>query len=310
MIASEQGRRGVLVTLVADVASNYFLLRELDLELQIARSTLAVNDREVVYFQDRLEGGVSNRLEVDRMVSNRSQTAASIPDFERQIAIAEDAISLLLGRTPGPVERGPVSPEPPPPPSIPPGLPASLLGRRPDVLGAEQLLVAANANVGVAKALFFPDLTLTGFLGGISGDLATLLGGSGAVWSLTAGLVQPVFTAGRLHWNLEAARARVDEAVAQYQKAALNAYREVANALVSIQKLAQTSVERQAAVTALQDAADLARARYETGLASYLDILNADQQLFQEQLLVAQTHGDELQARAELYRALGGGWQP
>jgi multidrug efflux system outer membrane protein len=310
MLASEQGRRGVLVTLVGDVASNYFLLRELDLELQIGRSTLQVNDREVVYFQDRLAGGVSNRLEVDRMTSNRAQTAASLPDFERQIAVAEDALSLLLGRPPGLIGRAVLSPGAPAPPPIPPGLPASLLERRPDVVGAEQLLVAANANVGAAKALFFPSVSLTGFLGGVSGDLLTLLGGSGAVWSLTGEVVQPVFQGGRLRANLEAARASVDEAVAQYQKAALNGYREVANALISIQKLAAVRVERQAAVTALQDAADLARARYESGLASYLDILNADQQLYQEQLLLAQVQGEELQARADLYRALGGGWQP
>jgi multidrug efflux system outer membrane protein len=312
MLASEQGRRGVLVTLVGDVATTYFLLRQLDLELQIARRTLQVNDRTVVYFQDRLDGGVSNRLEVDRIKSNRSQTAATIPDFEQQIAIAEHALSLLLGRTPGPIARATAPPESGlgSPPPIPPGLPASLLERRPDVVQAEQLLVAANANVGAAKALFFPAINLTGFLGGVSGDLATLLGNSGGVWSIGGGLLQPIFNAGRLKNNLASARAFADEAVALYQKAALNGYREVSNALVSIQKLGEIRVERQAAVDVLRDASDLARSRYESGLASYLEILDADQQLFQQELLLAQADGAELQARADLYRALGGGWQP
>jgi multidrug efflux system outer membrane protein len=312
MLASEQGRRGVLVTLVGDVATTYFLLRQLDLELQIARRTLQVNDRTVVYFQDRLDGGVSNRLEVDRIKSNRSQTAAAIPDFERQLAVAEHAMSLLLGRTPGPIARATAPPAMGlgSPPSIPPGLPASLLERRPDVVQAEQLLVAANANVGVAKALFFPAIDLTGFLGGVSGDLTTLLGNGGAVWSLGSGLLQPIFNAGRLKHNLASARAAVDEAVALYRKAALNGYREVANALISIQKLGEIRVERQAAVDVLRDAGDLARSRYESGLATYLEILDADQQLFQQELLLAQAQGAELQARTDLYRALGGGWQP
>jgi len=312
MFASEQGRRGVLVTLVGDVASTYFLLRELDLELHIARRTLQVNDRTVVYFQDRLDGGVSNRLELDRIKSNRSRTAAAIPEFEQQIAIAEHRLSFLLGRTPGPIERGTTvaDAELGPAPAIPPGLPASLLERRPDVVEAEQLLVAANANVGAAKALFFPAVNLTGFLGGVSGDLATFLGSGGGVWSLGAGLLQPAFNAGRLKRNLERARAAFDEAVAEYRKAALNGYREVANALISIQKLGQVRVEREAGVVVLRDAADLARSRYDTGLASYLEILGADEQLFQQELLLAQAHGAELQARAELYRALGGGWQP
>ena len=228
--------------------------------------------RTVVYFQDRLDGGVSNRLEVDRIKSNRAQTAAAIPDFERQVAVAEHALSLLLGRTPGAIARAtaPSATGLGPPPSIPPGLPASLLERRPDVVQAEQLLVAANANVGVAKALFFPAINLTGFLGGVSGDLTTMLGNSGGLWSIGGGLLQPIFNAGRLKHNLESARAAANEAVALYQKAALNGYREVANALISIQKIGETRIERQAAVDALRDAADLARSRYESGLASYL----------------------------------------
>lgn len=308
--ASEQGRRGVLVTVVADVATNYFLLRELDLQLGIARETLRLNDETVAYFQNRLDGGVSNRLELDRIQALRAQTAAAIPTIEQQIAETENAISLLLGRPPGAITRAAFTISGQLPPPVPPGMPATLLARRPDVVGAEQLLVAANADIGAAKALFFPTISLTGFVGGVSGDLTQFLGGEGAVWSIAPGLLQPVFQAGRLRRNLEAMQARFDAALAEYRKAALNGYREVANALIAIQKLAETSVQRQAGVTALQDASDLARARYDSGLASYLEILTADQELFQQQILLAQARGAELRARAELYRTLGGGWQP
>jgi multidrug efflux system outer membrane protein len=310
MLASEQGRRGVLVTLVGDVATNYFLLRELDLQLEIARQTLRVNDDTVTYFQNRLDGGVSNRLELDRIQANRALTAASIPDLEQQIAIVENLLSVLLGRPPAPVGRVPLAEGEVLPPPIPPGLPASLIERRPDVVEAEQFLVAANADIGAAKALFFPAISLTGFLGGVSGDLTKFLGGDGAVWSIGPGLLQPVFQAGRLRRNLEEMQARYNEALAGYRKAALNGYREVANSLVTIQKLADIRVQRQVGVTVLQDASDLARSRYDSGLASYLEILTADQDLFQQQLLLAQTRGAELRARAELYRSLGGGWQP
>jgi multidrug efflux system outer membrane protein len=309
LLASEQGRRGVLVTLVADVASTYFLLRQLDVELDIARKTLATADESVTFFQNRVTGGVSNQLELDRITAFRATAAATIPDIERQIAEAEDSISLLIGQPPAPVTREPIPTLPPPPPLIPPGLPASLLERRPDVVEAEELLVAANANVGAAKALLFPAISLTSFAGGISGDLATLLGGSGAVWEAAPTLLQPIFNGGRLRGNLEAARASYDEAVAEYSKAALNAYREVANALVTIQKLAEVSTQQQLGVAALQEASELSRTRYNTGLANYLEILTADQDLFEQQLLLVRTDGAELRARAELYRALGGGWQ-
>ena len=309
VLASEQGRRGVLVTIVGDVASSYFLLRQLDAQLAIARETLRINDDTVTYFRNRLDGGVSNRLELDRIMALRANTAASIPTFEQQIAQVEDALSLLLGRAPGPIVRDQVSPLAVPPPAIPAGLPASLLERRPDVLEAEQLLVAANADIGAAKALFYPSIGLTAFGGGVAGDVASLLSGSGAVWSLGAGLLQPIYNGGRNKRNYEATQAQFQQALAAYQKAALNGYREVADSLITIQKLAEVRVHREGGVTVLRDASDLARSRYDSGLASYIEILTADQDLFQQQLLLADTRGAELQARAEFYRALGGGWQ-
>jgi multidrug efflux system outer membrane protein len=310
LLATEQGRRGVLVTLVGDVATDYFLLRELDLQLEIARQTLQLNNETVTYFRNRLEGGVSNRLELDRIQANQALTAASIPEIEQQIALIENALSLLLGRPPASVARERLEDEEAAPPPIPPGLPASLIERRPDIVEAEQFLVAANADIGAAKALFFPTISLTGFAGGVSGDLTKFLGGDGAIWSVGAGLLQPVYQAGRIRRNLEAAQARFDAALAGYRKAALNGYREVANSLVTIQKLGEVRVQRVVGVTALQDASDLARSRYESGLANYIEILTADQDLYEQKLLLAQTRGAELRARAELYRSLGGGWQP
>jgi outer membrane protein, multidrug efflux system len=308
-LAADQNRRAVLVTLIGDVASNYFLLRELDLQLEIAQRTLALNDETVTYFRNRLEGGVSNRLELDRIVANRAQTAGTIPDLERQRAYAENWLSFLLGRSPGPIPRTTLSLGETLPPPIPAGLPTALLERRPDVAVAEQLLVAANADIGAAKALFFPSIGLTGFLGGVNGDLTSYLGGGGIVGSITPGLLQPIFNAGRLKQNVAVMQARFDAGIAEYQKAALNGYREVANALVTIQKLAEIREQQRIGVEALTDAADLARARYDSGLASYLEILTADQDLFSRQILLAQTQGAELRARAELYRTLGGGWQ-
>jgi outer membrane protein, multidrug efflux system len=309
-LASEEGRRAVLVTLVSDIASTYFYLRELDLSLEIARRTVKVNDDTVVYYSRRLQGGVSNRLEVDQARANRAVTAATIPDIERQIAIAENALSVLLGRPPGPIARGAALGEKDVPPSIPAGIPAGLLERRPDVVQAEQFLVAANANVGAAKALFYPTITLTGSAGAVSSSLSDFLTPGSMIWSFGAGLFQPLFNGGRIKQNYEANQARFDAAMAQYQKAALNAYREAADSLVTIEKLAKRRIEIEDGVEALRDAVQLSRARYDTGLSSYLEVLIADQQLFQQELLLAQVRGSQLRAVAQLYRSLGGGWQP
>ena len=253
-LATEQGQRAALVTLVADVASTYLLLRQLDLQLEISRRTVATNDETVRFYEARLKGGVSNRLEVDQAVGNRARTATVIPQLERQISVTENALCLLLGRLPGPIERGAPLAEEQVPPAIPAGLPASLLERRPDVLGAEQLLVAANANVGAAKALFFPTISLTGLLGTISGDFSNLLKADSNVWQLSPSLFTPIFQGGRIRRNYEASKARYDQALAAYQKAALNGYREVADALVSVQKLGEARLELEDGVDALRDA--------------------------------------------------------
>jgi multidrug efflux system outer membrane protein len=308
-LATEEGRRAAVITLVADVASTYLFLRELDLQLDVARRTVQTNEETVRFYETRLKGGVSNRLEVDRATANRSRTAVVIPQLEQQIAIAENALCLLLGRPPGPIARGEALSDTATPPEVPVGLPAALLERRPDVLAAEELLVAANANVGAAKALFFPTISLTGILGTISGDFSNLLKADANVWQVSPSLFAPIFQGGRIRRNYDAAKARFEQAAAQYEKAALNSYREVANALVSVKKLGEARLELEDGVEALTDAAALARSRYDTGLANYLEILNADQQLFDQEIQLAQTRGEEMRAFVELYRALGGGWQ-
>jgi outer membrane protein, multidrug efflux system len=309
-LSTEQGRRAALVTLVADVASTYLLLRQLDLQLDVAKRTVALNDETVHFYESRLKGGVSNRLELDQAQGNRARTAVVIPQTERQIASAENALCLLLGRLPGPIERsGPLSDETVPP-AVPAGLPAALLERRPDVLGAEQLLVAANANVGAAKALFFPTISLTGLLGTISGDFSSLLKADSNVWQVNPSLFTPIFQGGRIKRNYEASKARYEQALAVYQKSALNGYREVADALVAVKKLGEARLELEDGVDALRDAGTLARSRYDNGLSNYLEILIADQYLFDQELALAQVRGDELRAFVDLYRALGGGWQP
>jgi outer membrane protein, multidrug efflux system len=308
-LSTEEGRKAVLVTLVGDIASTYLFLKELDLDLEIARRTVKLNDETVTYYSDRLQGGVSNRLEVDQAKANRALTAASIPGIERQIAQTENSLCVLLGRPPSPIVRtGSLADRLPP--QVPTGIPATLLERRPDVLAAEQQLVFANANVGAAKALFYPTITLTGSAGAISSSMSNFLSPESLVWSLGAGLFQPLFNGGRLKQNYEAEKARFDVAMAEYQKAALNGYREVADALIALEKYGVQRTELEQGVEALRDGTQLARARYDTGLSSYLEVLVADQQLFQQELQLAQARGEQWRSYALLYRALGGGWQP
>ena len=313
VLASEQGRRGVLVTLIGDVASNYFLLRELDLQLEIARRTLRLNDETVTYFQNRLDGGVSNRLELDRIRANRARDrgrdprdrAADRHRRERDLAAARPSAGTDRARARCGIER-------------------SSCRRRfrracrrrcssggPTSLQAEQLLVAANADIGVAKALFFPTISLTGFLGGVSGDLATFLGGDGAVWSVGRRPV-PADLSGRPAAPEPRSRRR---RASTRRWPTTRRRRSTATARSPTRSSRSRSWPKCVSSGRPEsprcvDASDLSRARYDSGLASYIEILTADQDLFEQQLRLAQTRGAELRARAELYRTLGGGWQP
>ena len=307
--ASEMDRRGVYISLIADVAQAYFNLREFDLELEIAHRTVKINDETIQFYQRRLGGGVSNQLEVDQAIANRARTAATIPELERQITTQENFINYLLARNPGPIARGTALTDQYYPPTIPAGLPSELLERRPDVESAEQLLVAANANVGAAKALFFPTFSLNALLGTEAGFFSQIADKRAAIWALSGGLTQPIFQGWRIFSNYDATKARFDQALAQYEKAAQNGFREVADALIAIEKFKGVRAELEITVRSLTDAARLSRLRYDTGLANYLEVLIADQQLFDQELLLARARGAQLNALVQLYRALGGGWQ-
>jgi multidrug efflux system outer membrane protein len=264
----------------------------------------------VTFYQRRYDTGISNRLEVETAIANRSRTATVIPDLERQIAIQENLISYLLGRNPGPISRGTVLTDQYSPPAIPAGLPSALLERRPDVQSAEQLLVASNANIGAAKALFFPTFSLSTALGSVSHDFSNIADKRAAIWSVSGGFLQPLFQGWRLFWNYEGTKARFDQALAQYEKAAQNGFREVADALVTIDKLKDMRTEEEAQVAALGNSSRFSRLRYDAGYSNYLEILNADQQLFDAQIELARIRGQQLNGVVQLYRALGGGWQP
>jgi multidrug efflux system outer membrane protein len=307
--ASEMDRRGVYITLVADVAQFYFDLRELDLELEITRRTLKLNDDTVKFYTSRYDTGISNRLEVEQSIANRARTAAVIPSLERRIAIQENLINFLLGRNPGPILRGAVLTDQYYPPTIPTGLPSALLERRPDVQSAEQLLVASNANIGAAKALFFPNFSLSASAGSVSHEFSNIADKRAAIWSVSGGFFQAIFQGWRLLSNYEATLARFDQAIAQYEKAAQNGFREVADALVTIDKLKDERAEKEAQVAALQNSSRLSRLRYDAGFSNYLEVLIADQDLFDAEIELARTRGAQLNGVVQLYRALGGGWQ-
>jgi multidrug efflux system outer membrane protein len=305
-LATEEGRRGVLLSLVSDVAVAYMELRELDAELEIAKHTTAAFQDTYDLFNRRLEGGAASALETARAEASLGQVAAEIPEIERAIVARENQINFLLGRNPQPIPReGPLMGVPP---EVPPGLPSTLLERRPDIRQVEQLLIAANANVGVAKADFFPRLSLTGLFGNVSPELGDLFS-HGKTWSIGAGLLGPIFQGGRIKRNYEAVRAQWEQATIQYEATAANAFGEVSGALVDRTKLVETERQRARTVAAYQEAVRLANVRYGSGLSAYFEVLEAQQQLFPAEIGLAQTRRDQLVAVVNLYRALGGGWQ-
>jgi len=304
-LASEEARRGVLMSLVADVATAYFELRELDTDLVIANRTAAAFQDTFDLFDRRLRGGAASGLETARAEASLGQVSAQVPEIERAITAKENQINLLLGRSPRPIPRD--GPRTPPPPDVPAGLPSSLLERRPDVRAAEDLLVAANAEIGVAKANFFPTLTLTGFFGNVSPELGEIFS-KGKTWDFDAGLLGPLFQAGRVKKNYEAAKARYDQARIEYEAAVTRALSEVSGSLVDRTKLVETERERARAVNAYQEAVRLANRRYTSGLSAYFEVLDAQQQLFPAEVSLAHTRRDQLVAVVDLYKALGGGW--
>jgi multidrug efflux system outer membrane protein len=309
LFATEAFRRGVVLSLVSGVAQSYFELRELDLELEIAQRTVQTFAETFDIFDQQFRGGVASRLDPLRAEAALAQAAATVPDLERRIVAKENELSVLVGRPPAEVPRGASLEEQVEPPEIPAGVPSELLARRPDVIEAEQNLVAQNAQVGVALAEFFPRIGLTGLYGSVGTELSNLLEKGNVLWSLASVAAGPIFTFGRNLYRYRAQQAAVEEAAAAYEQTLLVSFQEVSDALVAREKLVTVRLEQERAVAALREALRIARIRYVGGLATYLEVLDAQQQLFPAELDLARTRRDQLLAVVALYRALGGGWQ-
>ena len=307
--ASEEDRKAVMTIIVGDVTTGYFSLLELDSELEIDRRTLATRQDSLRLITLRQQGGVATILDVRQAEELVYQASQTIPDTERAIAQTENRISLLLGNPPGSITRGRPLTEQEGPPSVPAGLPSALLERRPDIRAAEANLEAQGALVRAAKAAFFPRLSLTGLLGFQSDQLSSLFTGPSRAWSFVPQVTQPIFTAGRLKSNVKFARAQQELALVQYQQTIQNAFREVSDALIEYRKVKEIRTQQELLVTTLRDRSRLAHARYEGGVDTLLNALDADRELFSAELNLAQTRRNELLALVQLYRALGGGWQ-
>jgi outer membrane protein, multidrug efflux system len=312
LLATEDAQQTVILTLVSDVASDYFALRQLDLQLQITHETVRTQVDSVKLTRLRLERGVATKLDVLQAQQVLDTANAQIPDLERQIAQEENAISILLGNYPQAVTRGLPLVEQPLPPDVPPGLPSSLIERRPDIREAEENLVATNAEIGVAKAQFFPQISLTGSGGGSFGRssaFSSLMSSQLGIWSYGAQVSQPIFTGGALRGNLRLAQSQQRQALISYRQTIQRAFGDVSDALIGYQKLRQVRVRQQDTVADLQEAVHLSIMRYQGGTTTYLEVLDGQRSLFSAELTLAQARGNEYQSLVQLYRSLGGGWQ-
>jgi len=309
LLATQWAQKEVMSTLVANVANDYFVLRQLDLELDISERTLKSRRDSLQLVQTLEQHGINSLLDVRQSEQLVYTAAAEIPDLERQIAQEENAISILLGKNPGEIPRGLKITEQPHAPDVPVGLPSTLLERRPDILQAEQNLIAANAQIGVARAAYFPQISLTGSGGYQSSALSNLFAGPAGLWSLAAGLSQPIFEGGRLKSNVRLTEAQREQFLLTYQQTIQGAFRDVSNALVAYRKNREFRMEQEHLVEAAQDAARLSQVRFKAGTTDYLEVLTNDTNSFSSELTLAQAEGNELTALVQLYQALGGGWQ-
>jgi multidrug efflux system outer membrane protein len=309
LVSTEEDRRTVTTIVVSDVATNYFNLLELDLELDIAKRTLTARQESLRLITARQQGGLATMLDVrqaEQLVYEASQT---IPDTERLIEQTENQISLFLGNNPSPIPRGVSLSQQKELPSVPVGLPSSLLERRPDIRSAEQLLISEYALVAAAKAAYFPTISLTGSFGFQSDSLSNLFSGPSKAWTFIPQITQPIFTAGRLKSNVNFAKAQREYALAQYQQTIQTAFSDVSNALVQYRRVREIRTQQELLVSSLRDASRLAHLRYEGGVDTLLNALVADTALFNAELSLAQTKRNELLSLVQLYKALGGGWQ-
>ncbi len=308
--ASEENRKFVIQTLVTNVARAYIELRALDQQLEISNRTVKNREDSLKLVTDRFEVGYDSRTPVVMTKNLVHGARAVVPDLQRAIEQKENQISILLGRNPGPISRGKSLLEQKLTVAIPPGLTSALLERRPDIRSAEQSLVAANANIGEAKARLFPNIRITGASGWESAALKTLFTGPASFWDLVVpGITQPIFNAGRLRAGVRAAEVRKQESLLAYKKTIQQAFQEVSDSLVAARKLKGVVIESEQQVEALREQKGLANDRFYGGVAPYLEVLDSDRQLFESELKLTQDRANELLAVIALYRALGGGWQ-
>lgn len=305
--ASEQGRRGVILSVVSSVAVTYITLRALDQQLEISRATAESYQQTLHIFELRHQHGVVSRLEVAQIESQHQQALAVIPTLEGQIATQEHLLSILLGRHPGAIDRGRALAELSVP-AVPAALPAALLEQRPDIVQAEQDLVAANADVGAARALYYPDFTITGTLGQLSTAAGDLLESAARTWAIDAAIAGPIFTGGAISGRVASAEAAREGAMLAYRLAILNALREVNDALAGTRASADNYAALQRRAAALQEYARLARMRFDGGAASYLEVLFADNELFAAELAAVAANQARYTSLVEVYKAMGGGW--
>ena len=305
--ASEQAQRGIVLSLVSGVASSYIALRGFDRQREIAEATARNFGETERIFQLRFDAGLISNTELTQIKSQHRQALAAIPAFEQQITATENRISMLLGRNPGPIPRGRTIEELTAP-AIPADLPASLLERRPDILQAEQNLVAANASIGAAKSLYFPTFTLTGLLGSISTAFGNFLSGSAQAWSVGAGMAGPIFTGGAVTGQVRSAEARERQAYFGYRQTILNAFRETNDALAGTQNRVEEVAQQRERVTELREFARLSRLQFEAGLVGYVEVLVADNELFAAEIALARVLTDRQVQVVNVYQAMGGGW--
>jgi multidrug efflux system outer membrane protein len=307
LLSTEEARRAIILTLVTSVASTYVNLRDLDMQLEIAKRTAKSREESYNLFKIRFRGGVISELELNQVKSEYEQALSTIPLIEKTIAQQENVLSVLLGRNPGPIPRGKTINELALP-AVPAGLPSDLLANRPDIRQAEEDLIAANARIGVAKSLYFPTISLTGLFGFASTDLSNLFSGPAKVWSFAAPLTAPIFTGGAIRGQVKSAEAVQQQALVRYQQFIQTAFREVEDALID-QKRSRERLEIQSQqVLTLRNYARIARLRFDNGYTSYIEVLDAERSLFNAELSQAQTKGVLFQALVNLYKAMGGGW--
>jgi multidrug efflux system outer membrane protein len=312
LLATEDARQTVILTLVSDLASNYFTLLQLDLQLQITRETVNTQTDSVKLTNLRLNRGVATKLDVLQAQQVLDTANAQIPGLEREIAQEENAISILLGDYPHDIGRGLPLVEQALPPEVPPGLPSSIIERRPDIREAEQIMIASNAQVGVAKAQFFPQFALTGSGGGSFGRsslFSSLMASQVGIWSYGAQVSQPIFTGGALRGNLHLAKSENQQALIAYREAIQRAFGDVSDALIDYEKLHQVRMRQQDTVSDLEETVRISTLRYKGGTTAYLEVLDGQRSLYSAELTLASARGDEYRSLVQLYKALGGGWQ-